>query len=135
MHTAQRYSKKREAILEILQSTSLHPSADWIFLRMKERYPDISLGTVYRNLSQFKEQGTIISLGTVAGVERFDANVQPHVHFICSSCSQVLDLHELEIPEGLCQTAARETGAKVSQCWLTFNGQCAECQNHIHSKT
>ena len=129
MPTAQRYSKKREAILNTLRMTTSHPSAEWIYLQMKQQYPDISLGTVYRNLSQFKEQGTIISVATVKGVERFDANVEPHVHFICSHCGKVQDLHQMEIPAGLCLTAARETGAKVDQCWLTFYGQCADCKN------
>lgn len=130
MQATQRYSKKREAILEILQSTSLHPSADWVYTQMKAQFPDISLGIVYRNLSQFKEQGLIICVGTVNGVERFDANVEPHVHFVCNDCSRVLDLQELEVPTQLCHNAARETGAKVDQCWLTFYGQCAECNSN-----
>lgn len=129
MPAAQRYSKKREAILSLLRMTASHPSAEWIYLQMKQQYPDISLGTVYRNLSQFKEQGEIICVATVNGVERFDANVEPHVHFICQSCGRVQDLHQMEIPAGLSLAAARETGAKVDQCWLTFHGACAECKN------
>ena len=128
MHATQRYSKKREAILQALMNTQEHPSAEWVYLQMRERYPDISLGTVYRNLAQFKEQGKIISLGAVNGVERFDANVKPHVHFICKWCDRVLDLQELDVPQSLCLSAARETGAKVDQCWMTFYGQCGECQ-------
>lgn len=128
MPTTQRYSKKREAILSLLRTTNSHPSAEWIHLQIKQQYPDISLGTVYRNLSQFKEQGDIICVATVNGVERFDANVEPHVHFICQSCGRVLDLHQTEIPEGLCLAAARETGAQVDQCWLTFHGACADCK-------
>lgn len=128
MQTAQRYSKKREAILEILNSTHSHPSAEWIYLHLKERYPDISLGTVYRNLAQFKEQGRIISVGNVGGVERFDAHCEPHSHFICSQCGSVQDLEQLQIPENLCADAARETSAKVDHCWLTFSGLCAQCE-------
>jgi len=129
MPAAQRYSKKREAILSLMKMTDSHPSAEWIYLQMKQQYPDISLGTVYRNLSQFKDQGTIISVATVNGVERFDANVEPHVHFICQCCGKVQDLHQMEIPPGLCLTAARQSGAKVDQCWLTFYGACSDCKN------
>lgn len=128
MPAVQRYSKKREAILSLLRMTPNHPSAEQIYQQMKLQYPDISLGTVYRNLSQFKEQGEIICVATVNGVERFDANVDPHVHFICQSCGRVQDLHQMEIPAGLCLTAARETGARIDQCWLTFHGECAECK-------
>ena len=128
MQAAHRYSKKREAILGLLRSTTEHPGAEWIYLRLKSDYPDLSLATVYRNLSQFKEQGLVLSLGTVNGVERFDGNTEPHVHFVCDCCGRVQDLHELEVPTALCQSAARYTGAKVTQCWLTFHGACSDCQ-------
>lgn len=128
MQATQRYSKKREAILGLLRSTTEHPGAEWIYLRLKADYPDLSLATVYRNLSQFKEQGLVLSLGSVNGVERFDGNVAPHVHFVCDKCGKVLDLHRLEVPTELCQNAARETGAQVHQCWLTFHGECSTCK-------
>ena len=129
MPRAQRYSKKREAILTLLHSTGTHPSAEWIHTRMRELYPDISLGTVYRNLAQFKEQGCVVSVATVNGVERFDANVEPHIHLICQNCGRVQDLSEMEIPASLCFEAARHSGAKVRQCWVTFHGDCADCKN------
>ena len=132
MQASQRYSKKREAILGLLRSTTEHPGAEWIYLRLKADYPDLSLATVYRNLNQFKEQGLILSLGAVNGVERFDANTTPHVHFVCDSCSKVLDLQKLDVPTALCQSAARETGAQVESCWLTFHGECAACKKVPH---
>ena len=127
MQPAGRYSKKREAILEILKSTTSHPSAEWIYLQLKQAYPDISLGTVYRNLAQFKEQGKIISLGHVNGVERFDGTTEPHVHFICTGCGEVKDLHHLQVPSQLCLEAAEESGSIVRQCQLTFTGLCGNC--------
>ena len=127
MQPTQRHSKKRDAIIAALKSTDLHPSAEWIYFQLKEIYPDISLGTVYRNLSQFKQQGLIASLGYVAGVERFDGNTLPHVHFVCSCCGRILDLHHLQVPQKLCDRAAEETGAQIDHCHLTFNGQCEEC--------
>ena len=132
MQVAKRYSKKREAILGALRNTTEHPGAEWIYLQLKADYPDLSLATVYRNLSQFKEEGLILSLGTVNGVERFDGNIAPHVHFVCDSCGAVLDLQQLEVPVELCQNAARETGAQVTQCWLTFHGLCQNCGDDTH---
>lgn len=127
MPAAQRYSKKREAILQTLMSTTCHPSAEWIYLQLKGQYPDLSLGTVYRNLAQFKNQGTIVCVGTVNGVERFDGNVRPHSHFVCTSCGDVQDLHELQIPDDLCQRASDQTGGIAESCWLSFYGRCANC--------
>lgn len=127
MQPVQRHSKKRDAVIETLMSTDTHPSAEWIFFQLKELYPDISLGTVYRNLSQLKQQGIIASLGFVAGVERFDGNTNPHVHFVCTQCGKILDLHELQVPQKLCDRASEETGAQIEHCHLTFHGLCGEC--------
>ena len=60
METAHRYSKKREAILEAMRSTLEHPSAEWIYAKLKPEFPDLSLGTVYRNLAFFRAVGLLI---------------------------------------------------------------------------
>ncbi len=119
--------RKREAILACLQSTTSHPSAEWVFEQLKPEIPDLSLGTVYRNLSLFKEQGKIISVGTVKGVERFDANTNPHVHYICGGCGRVLDLAEIQVPTQLADAAAKCAGGRVDGCQLTFTGFCKAC--------
>ena len=92
MSTIRKNSKKRNAILELLHSTTAHPNADWIYAQLKPMYPDLSLGTIYRNLALFKEEGQIISVGTVNGQERFDGNLNPHTHFICEKCGRIEDI-------------------------------------------
>ncbi len=119
--------KKRTAILECLMGTHAHPSAEMIHEMLRDEHPDISLATVYRNLARFKSQGLIQSLGTVNGIERFDANTSPHVHFICSGCSTVLDLPQIEVPRQLGETAEAD-GLQVQSCQLTFTGLCRGCQ-------
>ena len=81
-----RYSKKREAILNAIRSTTCHPSAEWIYQTLKPTHPDLSLGTVYRNLVFFQQQGQVQSVGVVNGQERFDGNTAPHSHFVCTNC-------------------------------------------------
>jgi len=127
MEPVSKQFRKRNAILAYLKETKSHPSAEMVFSRLKPEIPDLSLGTVYRNLSMFKQQGTIMSLGAVNGVERFDYNTAPHVHFMCSTCDNVLDLPNMEVPEQLIQTAAKETGGQVDACQLSFTGVCKEC--------
>ena len=119
--------RKRNAILECLRSTDVHPTADWVHARIRTEFPDISLGTVYRNLALFKQQGTIASLGTVNGVERFDGNTDPHVHFICTRCDSVTDLPQMAVPETLCSEAAAQSGGQIEVCHLTFTGVCNRC--------
>lgn len=133
MEQTSKHFRKRDAILACVRSTDVHPSADWVHAQIRLEYPDISLGTVYRNLSLFKQQGLISSLGTVNGVERFDGNTDPHVHFICGSCDSVIDLPEMAVPQALTSQAADQTGGQVDACNLTFTGVCNRCcqlKNH-----
>ena len=129
MPPAQKHFRKRDAILNYLKETKSHPSAEMVFAQLKPEIPDLSLGTVYRNLSVFKEQGQIISLGSVNGVERFDGNTAPHVHFVCTDCSAVTDLPSLPLPESLATTAAEQTGGRIDTCHLSFFGCCSQCLN------
>ncbi len=121
--------KKRSAILACLQQTHAHPSAEMVHDMLRASHPDISLATVYRNLTRFKNQGLIQSLGTVNGIERFDANTQPHVHFICTSCDAVIDLPQIEVPQSLGQDTEKYAGCRVQGCQLTFTGLCGKCAN------
>ena len=129
METTTKQFRKRNAILNYLRSTDTHPSAEMVYNHLKQEYPDISLGTVYRNLAMFKDKGEIISVGTVNGVERFDGNTMPHVHFVCEQCEAVVDLPQIEAPEALSQEAAGLTGGRVDMCQLTFVGQCSQWLN------
>ena len=130
MERTAKHFRKRDAILSCLRSTELHPSADWVYERVKQEIPDISLATVYRNLNLFKEQGLIQSLGTVKGVERFDGNTAPHVHYICTGCGRVVDLPGLSVPEDLNHAAELESGGRVAACQLTFTGICGKCSQN-----
>ena len=122
VHTKQ--FKKRNAILTCLQSTDTHPSAEMVHEMLHAEHPDISLATVYRNLSLFKQQGLITSVATVRGVERFDANTDPHVHFICTGCDAVMDMHQIPVPQ--CSSEACG-GCRIESCQLTFTGLCSNC--------
>ena len=119
--------RKRNAILAYLRETTEHPSAEMVYNHLKPEYPDLSLGTVYRNLAKFKEEGEIMSIGSVNGVERFDGNTCPHVHFFCMDCGSVIDLPKMDVPQQLMTTAADQIGGAVDQCQMTFTGLCREC--------
>ena len=125
--TKTKHFRKRDAILSCIKGTDVHPSADGVYAQLKPQIPDLSIGTVYRNLALFKEQGVIISVGTVQGVERFDGNTNPHVHFVCTSCGRVDDLPKMEVPQAFCSEAASQTGGCVECCQLTFTGRCSQC--------
>ena len=127
MEHPEKQFRKRNAILTCLRSTHAHPSAEMLHEMLLTQHPDISLATVYRNLTLFKNQGIIQSLGTVGGIERFDGNTQPHVHFICSCCHAIIDLPQLAVPEQLRSTVEAATGGPVGECQLSFTGTCQSC--------
>ena len=129
MEAACKQFRKRNAILTCLRSSREHPSAELLHAALQQTSPDISLGTVYRNLNLFKEQGLITSVATVNGVERFDPDTEPHVHFICHTCGAVAHLERLDTPETLSAKAEAAIGCKVGQCQLYFTGQCRTCLN------
>ena len=122
-----KHFRKRDAILNCLRQTTVHPSAEWIFDALKSEHSDISLATVYRNLSLFRNQGTIQCVATVRGVERYDANINPHVHFICNDCTAVIDLEDMEVPRSLAATAEQSMGGQIAECQLSFTGRCKSC--------
>ena len=127
MEHATKHFRKRSAILSCIRGTTVHPSAEMVHEMLQQEHPDISLATVYRNLSLFKNQGLIQSLGMIHGIERFDANTKPHVHFVCDSCSAILDLHQMDAPQRLCSEAAQHIGGQVDSCQLMFFGTCRSC--------
>ncbi len=132
MEVVRKHSRKRDAILASLRATTCHPTAEWIYHDLKPKFPDLSLGTVYRNLSMFKEEGLAISVGTVDGLERFDGNTAPHTHFICTGCRAVLDLHEISLSDDFLQNVHQTAGGSITDYRLSFYGLCPDC---THAET
>ncbi len=123
MQAVRKYSRKREAIYKAIMGTKTHPNAEWIYAKLKPEYPDLSLGTVYRNLTLFKENEEIVCVGSVNGQERFDGNVQPHAHFICKACGCVQDLMDQQEPQ------SPIVQGRVEGYQLSFYGLCKSCCN------
>jgi Fur family peroxide stress response transcriptional regulator len=128
MTTNRKHSKKRTAILDLIRSVKSHPSADWVYETLRPSIPDLSLGTVYRNIAMFKAEGQIISVGVVNGEERFDGNVSEHTHFVCLNCGAVLDIDEDLSPTVNAEVGERN-GVEVSHHQLTFYGYCEKCKH------
>jgi len=129
MQTVHKHSKKREAILTLLRGTDVHPDAEWIYERLKPEIPDLSLGTVYRNLSVFKQEGTAISCGVIQGHEHFDGRVDPHPHFVCDHCGAVIDVKCDDVISELQQRISQTDECEITGHSLVFHGFCKTCRN------
>lgn len=121
-----KYSRQREAIKNFLMERTDHPTADMVYMGIREEYPNISLGTVYRNLSLLADMGEILKFSCEGRVDRFDGNVYPHYHFCCKSCGAVADLMMPEQTE-INQIAAENFNGKIEGHQLIFYGQCRNC--------
>ena len=119
-------SRQRERILELLKSTDTHPTAGWIYDRLKQEFKDLSMGTVYRNLSILLEQGLVTKIDFGSTFDRFDGNVDPHYHFLCEGCKSILDL-PLEVDGTLNQKVDTLTGSKTRYHRVEFFGKCGQC--------
>lgn len=128
MTTVRKHSRKRDAILECVRSTKAHPAAEWIYAQLKPQIPDLSLGTVYRNLAMFRSEGLIESVGSVSGIERFDGCTEPHSHFICTACGAVEDVEAQALPQALLNHAEKTCGGQVSTYRLSYFGLCSNCR-------
>jgi Fur family peroxide stress response transcriptional regulator len=122
-----RRSRQRERILELLRSTGSHPTASWIYDRLKGEFPDLSMGTVYRNLNILIEQDLIKKIDFGSTFDRFDANRFPHYHFICERCGSITDL-EVPIDETLNRRVGQDTGFSVTRHRIEFYGLCGKCE-------
>jgi Fur family peroxide stress response transcriptional regulator len=121
-----KHSRKRDAILRVIQSTTSHPGAQWVYDQLKPAIPDLSLGTVYRNINLFLQEGSVISVGVVDGEERFDGFTAPHPHFVCGHCGRVIDIPCPE-PETLKLLAGGKGDFSIDYRKTTFYGVCGEC--------
>ena len=122
----QKYSSKREAIMDALREVKVHPTAEWVYARLKPDYPDLSLATVYRNLKAFVDSGEVNMVGVVEDKARYDADTYPHAHFICEHCGAVVDVY-LPQDNGINAMAEEAVGGKVQRQEILFRGLCENC--------
>lgn len=122
------FSRKRSAILEALQCSARHPTAEELFRTLKPQYPKLSLATVYRNLNRFCETGQAASLGTVGGYERFDGETAPHAHLICSRCGRVVDIWQGLPDQAELEAVEGASGCRIEGVRVTYTGLCAQCR-------
>lgn len=123
------YSKQREIVLNVLRSTTSHPTVNWIYEESRKVLPKISLGTVYRNLTELKNEGEIIEVSVADGLQHFDGNPKTHLHFHCTCCGSILDC---EVPNNdLKAFLENSLGCKVYEQKLVFSGICKNCSDKI----
>ena len=119
-------SKQRERMLALLRATDTHPTANWLFERLKKEFPNLSMGTIYRNIGILVQQGLISRIAFGSTFDRLDANVSEHYHFICESCDAIIDL-KLPTKRRLDKQFPASEGFEVHSHAVEFYGLCPKC--------
>ena len=121
-----KYSRQREAIKMNLMSRKDHPTADAVYLSIREEYPNISLGTVYRNLQLLTELGELQKIRIGDGLDHFDADTRQHYHFYCTKCGAVIDM-DMDAIDEINDIASKTFDGIIESHNLTFSGICGRC--------
>ncbi len=124
-----RNTRQRDIVLGVVRSSSDHPTAETVYERARKIIPNISLGTVYRNLKLLGDVGKIRVVRSDDDTLRFDKTVYPHAHVRCVMCGKVVDAAEINV-EALTESASFGNGFEVTGAEVSFTGICPECGNN-----
>ncbi len=120
-----RRSKQSEVILEELRKVTTHPRVDELYAMVRQRIPNISMGTVYRNIDRLRHDGMALEI-YCGDFIRYDGNVAPHDHFLCRSCRRVWDF-DSEHGGHKGEAMDNRLGFRVDGHYTVFHGLCREC--------
>lgn len=127
-----KYSRQRESIKACLMARHDHPTADELYMAIREEFPNISLGTVYRNLNLLVDLGEIQKLTCGDGADHFDADTSPHYHFVCKDCGNILDL-PIGMMDDINMVAEKRIGCQIDSHTIYFYGNCSDClKKNLH---
>ena len=126
MPAARRRTRQRRLVYEAVASTDVHPTAEWVYERVRREIPRVSLGTVYRNLRLLMADGKL-KAWTRGRTTRFDADMAVHDHFVCDACGLLLDVEQT--PEALAaEKKLRARGHTIETRVLEYHGFCRDCR-------
>lgn len=127
-----KYSRQRELILESLKNRTDHPTAEKLFMSLKKQMPEIGIATVYRNLTELCQDGSIIKIKTKNGPDRYDGNNLPHIHFECKCCGDFEDIFLDEIQINRMHQSVKklvnEIEADYDSSEVYVMGVCKKCK-------
>lgn len=121
-----KFSRQREMIFEQVKKFPVHPTAYEVYNALKKDNPNLSLGTVYRNLNLLSDMGMLMKIRIADGKDRFDGRTDTHYHMVCSHCGKVFDV-ELDIAEKIREKVLADEGHTITDITLNLTGICRGC--------
>lgn len=127
------YSRQREVILQTLKDNVVHPTAEYLYAILKEKEPNMSLATLYRNLNQLADNGIIKKIDGLESSSHYDHNTHEHYHFLCEECGRVFDVSS-EVAPDIVKNIENETGFVVKGYDIAIHGICKDCLENSEIK-
>lgn len=125
---AKRNTIQRQLVIAAVRFLANHPTAEEVYDRIIQEYPDISKGTVYRNLNSLVESGLLGKISVPSGADRFDHILARHYHIKCTRCGKFMNVEHFEYIPDLEDKVAALTGYKMDHHDIVFSGVCPDCQ-------
>lgn len=121
-----KFSRQREMIYEQVVNNPVHPTADEVYTALKKDCPNLSLGTVYRNLNLLSDMGMLMKIHIGGDKDRFDGRTDAHCHFFCEKCGRVFDVDDESVC-GIEQRVLANDGHNVTEIGINLRGICRNC--------
>lgn len=125
---AKRNTIQRQLVIAAVRFLANHPTAEEVYDRITMEYPDISKGTVYRNLNSLVESGLLSKVSVPSGADRFDHILARHYHIKCTACGKFSNVENFDYIPDMDAKVAAVTGYKMNHHDIVFSGICPECQ-------
>ena len=119
-----RFSYQRDIILKSIYEVDTHPTALDVFNMVQPHIPNISMGTIYRNLAQLSKENMILELN-ICGISHYDGNISPHQHLICKKCKTIIDCHTSN--DWNLDNIKKVKEFEIQEIDIKFFGFCKEC--------
>lgn len=126
----EKYSKQREEVFNCIKSAKNHPTAEEVYMFLKENNPNISRGTVYRNLNLLVDKGLVKKISISNMPDRFDYICKEHSHAVCNLCGNVSDFNFILEEESLSKAIREQTDLEIFSNEFTIYGICKNCQKN-----
>ena len=123
----ERMTSQKSFIFNYLKGVKTHPTAEVVYREVKKKLPNISQGTVYRVLNNFKDKGEVLAIDTKDNIH-FDADISDHAHFICEDCGNVYDVTSECSECGILKSKKTKVGL-INSYKINFYGTCNKCRN------
>jgi len=125
---------QRQLVISAVRTLSNHPTAEEVYKEIIKEYPDISKGTVYRNLNSLVESGLLSKVSVPSSADRYDHVLIKHYHIECTRCKKFMNVNDLDYFQGLDDKIAQLTGFKMENHDIVFEGICPECQLELQEE-